>query len=67
MRHEDLAVPVLPLAELLAREVHHEPVQPLGSLRISSDREKFIVFALFQELYWLTNLLGASGSIMARV
>lgn len=67
MRHEDLAVPVLALAELFAGEVHHEPVQPLGSLRISSDGEKFIVFALFQELYWLTNLLGASGSIMARV
>ena len=38
MRHQDLAVPVLALAELLAGEVHHQPVQPLGSLRVSSER-----------------------------
>ena len=55
MCHEDLAVSVVPLAELLAGEVPHEPVQPLGSLGISSDGEKFIVFALFQELYWLND------------
>ena len=38
MRHQDLAVPVLALAQLLARKIHHEPVQPLGSLRVGSEK-----------------------------
>ena len=46
MRHQDLAVPVVALAQLLAGEVHHQPVQPLGGLRVGSDGESFIVFAL---------------------
>ena len=47
MRHQDLAVPVVALAQLLAGEVHHQPVQPLGGLWVGSDGESFIVFALF--------------------
>ena len=50
MRHQDLAVPVVALAQLLAGEVHHQPVQPLGGLGVGSDGESFIVFALLRGL-----------------
>ena len=70
VRHQDLSVPVLALAQLLARKIHHKPVQPLGGLRVGSEkcsRFKLDICFIFQDFYCFTNLLGASGSIMARV